>query len=132
VSAHPPEATAQKTAASVHISGKQFAKTVVLRRDGKYLLVVVPANESVDLGHLRSTLGGSVDLASEREFERLFPGCETGAMPPFGGLYGLPVIADECLAERGAIAVNGGTHGDVIELQWEDYVRAEHPQMIGH
>ena len=53
-------------------------------------------------------------------------------MPPLGGLYGLPVIADACLEKQKTITVNGGTHTDVIELRWEDFVQAEHPRIIAH
>ena len=132
VAMHSPRVTAQEIAASAHISGKRFAKTVVLVNDGHYFLAVVPAAERVDLPRFRKALGESVRLASEAELDRLFPECETGAMPPLGGLFGLPVIADACLALQDSIAVNGGTHSDVIELRWADYVRSEHPTIIEH
>lgn len=132
VATHSPRVTAQEIAATAHISGKRFAKTVVLKRDGQYFLAAVPASESIDLDRFRRALGPSVDVATERELAPLFPDCETGAMPPLGGLFGLPVIADECLARAESIAVNGGTHTDVIELRWEDFVRAEHPRLLAH
>jgi len=129
---HSRRATAQQTAATVHISGNRFAKTVVLKQDGHYVLAVVPASESIDLDRFRRALGPSLALAGEQELEQLFPDCETGAMPPLGGLFGLPVVADECLARQDSIVVNGGTHTDVIELRWADYIQAEHPQMVSH
>ena len=52
--------------------------------------------------------------------------------PPFGGLYGLPVIADACLARQDTVAINGGTHTDVIELRWGDFVQTEHPRIVSH
>jgi Ala-tRNA(Pro) deacylase len=132
VATHSPKPTAQETAAIAHISGRRFAKTVVLRCDGQYVLAVVPATETIDLGRYRQALGRALDVAGETELERLFPQCETGAMPPLGGLFGLPVVADACLARQESIAVNGGTHTDVIELRWADYEKAEHPQLIEH
>jgi Ala-tRNA(Pro) deacylase len=129
---HRPGVTAQEIAAAAHISGKRFAKTVVLKRDGEFVLAAVPAAEAVDLRRFRDALGSGVELASEQEFERLFPECEMGAMPPLGGLFGLPVVADACLARQESIAVNGGTHTDVIELRWADYEQAEHPRIIAH
>jgi Ala-tRNA(Pro) deacylase len=132
VATHSPRVTAQEIAAVTHIAGKRFAKTVVLKQDGQYVLAVVPASESIDLDRFRRAFGQSLDLAAEREFARLFPDCETGAMPPLGGLFGLPVIADECLAREESIAVNGGTHTDVIELRWADFADAEHPRLLAH
>jgi Ala-tRNA(Pro) deacylase len=131
-SEHPYGVTAQMTAQRAHVSGKRFAKTVVLKQDGRYLLVVVPATESVNLSALRDLYGPAITLASEAEMAELFPECEAGAMPPLGGLYGLPVIADACLEKQKTITVNGGTHTDVIELRWEDFVQIEHPRILTH
>jgi Ala-tRNA(Pro) deacylase len=131
-SEHAYDVTAQRTAQAAHVSGKCFGKTVVLERDGSYILVVLPATEHLDLAAARETLGPNVRLASEAEMAKLFPGCEAGAMPPLGGLWGLPVIADACLERQPTITVNGGTHTDVIELRWEDFVQAEHPQILTH
>jgi Ala-tRNA(Pro) deacylase len=132
VAMHSPRMTAQETAAITHIPGKRFAKTVVLRSDGHYVMAVVPADESVDLGRFRDALHRPLELASEEEVGRLFPNCETGAMPPLGGLFGMPVVVDACLASQESIAVNGGTHTDVIELRWRDYERSEHPHVLEH
>jgi Ala-tRNA(Pro) deacylase len=53
-------------------------------------------------------------------------------MPPLGGLFGLPVVVDACLAHEESIAINGGTHTDVIEISWADYERTEHPRVLEH
>ena len=124
--------TAQQTAEEAHVKGKRFGKTVVLEQDGQYILAVIPATEHLDLGALREQLGPNVRLASEAEMRRLFPICEEGAMPPLGGLFGLPVVADACLERQPTITVNGGTHTDVIELRWEDFVSSEHPRILTH
>jgi Ala-tRNA(Pro) deacylase len=131
-SEHPYGVTAQRTAEEAHVSGRRFGKTVVLEQNGRYYLCVVPAAEMLDLGAARELLGPGVRLASEDEMARLFPSCEAGAMPPLGGLWGLPVIADACLEGQPTITVNGGTHTDVIELRWEDFVNAEHPRILTH
>jgi hypothetical protein len=53
----------------------------------------------VDLDRLREIADASdIRLASEREFDRLYPDCETGAMPPLGPLYGQRVFVDRALA----------------------------------
>lgn len=92
--------TAQGVAALVHVSGKQLAKTVIVKVDGILAIVVLPASRHVDLGRLRKLTGARiVELATEGEFKDAFPDCELGAMPPFGNLYGMPVYADVTLAE---------------------------------
>src|ERR1039458_10255512 len=81
--------TAQGIAALTHISGKELAKTVIVKIDGELAMAVVPASRHVDLPMLkRASVAKAFELASEQEFKDKFPDCEVGAMPPFGNLYG--------------------------------------------
>jgi prolyl-tRNA editing enzyme YbaK/EbsC (Cys-tRNA(Pro) deacylase) len=88
---HPVTYTAQAAAASLHVSGKEVAKTVVLRAGEETLLAVLPASHHVDLEKIGRLVGKSLRLASEQEFRELFPDCELGVMPPFGSLYNVSV-----------------------------------------
>src|SRR5206468_12165403 len=82
---HSPAFSAQQIAANVHISGKNVAKTVIIKIDGKLVMVVEPAHLKVDLDALKRQLNAQrVELASETEFRNRFPDCELGAMPPLG------------------------------------------------
>src|SRR6266498_4597435 len=82
--------TSQAIAESAHISGNELAKTVVLKKDGELCMAVLPASKQVSLSAFaRSTNSKDVALAGEDEVKTRFPDCETGAMPPFGNLYGL-------------------------------------------
>ena len=77
--------TAQETAASAHISGKELAKTVMVKIDGKMAMAVLPASYRVDFELLKKAAGAKeAELATEDEFKGMFPGCDVGAMPPFG------------------------------------------------
>lgn len=49
--------TAQGIAATAHISGKELAKTVVLKIDGKLAMAVLPASTLVDLPSLKNAAG---------------------------------------------------------------------------
>ena len=92
--------TAQETAASAHVPGKELAKTVMVKIDGKMAMAVLPASFQVDLDQLRHAAGAArVELAGESDFKGLFPQCEVGAMPPFGNLYGMDVYSARELAE---------------------------------
>jgi Ala-tRNA(Pro) deacylase len=122
--------TAQEIAASAHIRGKELAKTVMVFLDGELTMAVLPASYQLDLEKLKEAAGAaSVRLATEAEFKDRFPGCETGAMPPFGNLYGMKVFADETLAEDEEIAFNAGTHSELVRLAWADYARLVKPAM---
>jgi Ala-tRNA(Pro) deacylase len=123
--------TAQETAQSAHIPGKELAKTVMVKVDGKMAMVVVPASEHVDLSELRRLIGaGKVELADELEFKSLFPDCEIGAMPPFGNLYGMEVFASKNLAEDEQIAFNAGSHTELIKLAYRDFESLAAPKIV--
>ena len=119
--------TAQGAAATMQISGKELAKTVVLSTGEEMILAVLPAPNHVRLDKLADAMGKPVRLATEQEFSTLFPDCEPGAMPPFGSLYNLPVYVDESLAADEAIVFNAGTHRDAIRMRYTDFVRLAKP-----
>jgi Ala-tRNA(Pro) deacylase len=123
--------TAQGIAALTHISGKELAKTVIVRIDGNLAMAVVPASCHVDLSLLKKAAGARVvELASELEFKDKFPDCEPGAMPPFGNLYGMAVYVDESLASNLEITFNAGTHRELVRMDWVDLVRLVEPRIV--
>lgn len=125
---HSPAFTAQEIAASAHIPGRELAKTVMVELDGSMAMAVLPASFQVDLEALRSLAGaGEIALASENQFKNLFPGCEPGAMPPFGNLYDMAVYATESLAEDEEIAFNAGSHTELVRVAYADFARLVEP-----
>jgi Ala-tRNA(Pro) deacylase len=130
VLSHSPAYTAQGVAALSHIPGKELAKTVVVNLDGELMMAVLPACFQVDFAQLKKvTNAKDAKLASESEFRKYFPECETGAMPPFGNLYGVNVVVDETLAKGEEIAFNACSHRELIRLAWDDFVRLVRPKI---
>jgi len=122
--------TAQEIASLAHIRGNEFAKTVIVKIDNATVMAVLPASYHVDLGLLKAAGSGKkIALASETEFRDRFPECETGAMPPFGQLYGMPVYVDERLTRDKEIAFNAGTHHELIQMSYEDFARLVQPKI---
>jgi len=131
VISHSPYYTAQEIAASAHIPGKELAKTVMIKIDGKMSMAVIPASFNINFQLLKKALGKKeIDLASEEEFKYLFPDCEIGAMPPFGNLYECDVIVSESLAEDKEIAFNAGSHNELIKMSYEDYFKVVKPKVL--
>lgn len=123
--------TATSVAGAAHIPGQEMAKTVVVSLDGHLALAVLPATRRVDLERLRQSTGARhAELAQERDFIPEFPGCEPGAMPPFGDLYGLPTYVEPHLAADEQIAFNAGTHTEVVRMGYEDFARLAHPKLV--
>jgi Ala-tRNA(Pro) deacylase len=127
---HSPAYTAQEIAASAHVRGKELAKTVMVTIDGKMAMAVLPASRKVSFDLLREAAGAeSVQLAGERAFCDMFPGCEVGAMPPFGNLYDMDVYVSKLLAEDEEIAFNAGSHTELIRLGYKDFQRLVNPKV---
>src|SRR4030065_1871989 len=114
--------TAQEIAASVHVKGKEMAKTVMVKLDGKLAMAGLPASHQVDFEHLKRASGAQdAMLATEKEFKDLFPDCAIGAMPPFGHLYGMNVFVAQALTQDEEIAFNAGSHYELIRLAYKDF-----------
>lgn len=128
--AHAPSYTAQEIAAAARISGKQMAKTVIVKIGDELAMVVIPANEHVNFSALRKMTGAKeVDLAREADFKTKFPECEVGAMPPFGNLYGMPVYVSNKLAHD-KIVFNSGTHSELLQMTYQDFEKLVKPLVI--
>ena len=131
VISHSPAFTAQGIAALVHVPGQELAKTVIVKLDGELALAVLPASFRIDLTSLEEEAGVKrAELASEEEFRDQFPECETGAMPPFGNLYGFKVFADESLTRDQEIVFNACSHRELIRMSWNDFERLARPRII--
>ena len=123
--------TAQEIAESAHISGNDFAKVVMLKADEKMIMAVLPAPDKVDLKLLRQALGvRDIVFADENDFQDHFPGCEVGAMPPFGNLYGIRVILAQTLCDSTTISFNSGLHTEVIQMDYEKYIKLVSPEIM--
>jgi Ala-tRNA(Pro) deacylase len=123
--------TAQEVAASAHVAGKEMAKTVIVELDGQMAMAVLPANRKVVLQDLREVTGSDrVKFATEEAFKSRFPDCETGAMPPFGNLYGMEVYLAEALTRNDQIAFSAGSHTEIIKLAYHDFERLVKPKVV--
>ncbi|TFG76832.1 MAG: YbaK/EbsC family protein [Thermodesulfobacteriales bacterium] len=128
---HSPAYTGQELAESVHISGKEIAKTVILKAGGGYMMAVLPASRKINFDYLEEQIAAKgCRLAEEDEIKNLFPDCEVGAMPPFGNIYDMPVYAASALSEDEEIVFNAGTHTDAIRMGYNDYIRLVDPHVI--
>lgn len=123
--------TSQEIAASAHICGKELAKTVLIKINGKMTMCVLPASYKIDFEQLKKAIGNdNIRLANEMEFKDLFPECEVGAMPPFGNLYNIDVYVAESLTGEECIAFNAGTHTELIQLSFKDFMNLVKPKIV--
>ena len=127
---HPLAYTAQEIAAQQHFSGKEMAKVVMIEVDDRLIMGVIPGSQKINLNTVKASLGAKqVRLATEDEFISRFPECEIGAMPPFGHLFGVPVLVDPALEKDDVIYFNAGNHVQTVRLSYTDFARLVKPQI---
>lgn len=120
--------TMPEVAAALHVPGEQVAKVVVVKADGKMVMLVIPTSHRLNFAQVRALLDAKkVSLAKEEEFAELFPDCATGAMPPFGNLYNVPVYVDQALAGKTNIIFRVGTHRHTMKVAYADFARLAGP-----
>jgi len=130
VLAHRQAFTAQEVAEAQHVHGAELAKVVMLRSGPQFVMAVLPAPQRVAIDRARAAIGKpDLVLATEAEFEGLFPQCEAGAMPPFGNLYGLPVFVDQTLTGDETIVFNAGSHTQTVKMKYADFARLVQPKV---
>jgi Ala-tRNA(Pro) deacylase len=115
--------TSTRTAEACHISGDRLAKGVVLRRDGEYMLAVVPASHHLRLSELRTKLGDNVHIADETEINQLFRDCAYGAVPAVGRCYGLDIIVDDSIEAQPEIYMEAGDHETLLHMSHAQFSR---------
>jgi Ala-tRNA(Pro) deacylase len=121
---HDPAFTAEATASAERVDPRTFAKVLgIASDDGRTAIVVLDAPDHLDLHKARHVLGGSqVRLLSEPELTALAPGCQVGAIPAVGALFGLTTYADHAVRDDPEISFNAGSHrfsARVERASWE-------------
>ena len=120
---HPVSFTARETAHAEGVDPHTFAKVVAVATDVGRALLVVDALDHVDMRKARKLLGAhDVRLLTEEEIDQLAPGCDVGALPALGQLFGIPMYADHAVREDVQISFNAGSHRFTVRVdraQWE-------------
>lgn len=130
--AHEPTMSSARTAQTCHIPGDRLAKGIVLRRDGEYMLAVMPASRRLRMPELRAALDSDVDMADEAEINELFRDCVHGAVPAIGKCYGLNLIVDDSINAPPDIYMEAGDHQTLLHLSQAQFARLTAGEMHGH
>jgi Ala-tRNA(Pro) deacylase len=128
---HPTRYSAAADARAAGLEPDDAAKTILLRDDEGYKVVVIPASHRLDLHKLRELLGAdsSLRLAAEHEIAADFEAFEVGAVPPFGPLLPAPEVVDRRLLEHDRVMCSGGDHRHGVMLDPNEIVRIAKPQV---
>jgi Ala-tRNA(Pro) deacylase len=129
---HEPTMSSMRTAEACQISEDCLAKGIVLRRDGNYLLAVLPASHHIRLSDLRNELGANVEMAKEAEVDQLFWDCTHGAVPPVAQCYGLPLVVDDSIDAQAEIYMEAGDHTTLLHVSHAQFAHLTAHGRHGH
>ena len=111
----------------------QGAKAMIVKiksAQSRFVMLVLPADMRFDNGKVKSFLAGKeLRFATEQEIGNLTGGVQPGAVPPFGNLFGLEVVADPVLFENEKVVFNAGDRCFSVAMNSEDYKRLVNPQI---
>lgn len=126
---HEPVYTSQAAAA---IRGAQLAsgaKALICKADNEFVMFVIPADLKLASKAVRQSRGWrKLRFADQDEVLRL-TGLTPGSIPPFGSLFGMPTLCDHRLGLNEKINFNGGDHGISVSMLYDDYIKAESPDL---
>jgi Cys-tRNA(Pro)/Cys-tRNA(Cys) deacylase len=128
----PEERDAVQIATILGLAANEVFKTlVVVRQDGKPMLVMIPSDRQLDLKGLAKSVGDKkVKMASYREAEAL-TGLEVGGISALA-LLGrrFDVFLDGSAATLETITISAGRRGSQIQLATADLVEVSRPRFI--
>lgn len=126
---HEPVFTSQEAADVRGTSLHSGAKALLVKAGGDFVLVVMPADRSLNSGALRKLLGVKRSRFADKDELLSLTGLVPGAVPPFGSLFQLPTICDQNLADNETINFNAGCNSRSIQMAYADYIRLESPRL---
>ena len=123
MSTHPHSSYSMETAEKAHVRGDALAKGVLVKDDDGHLLVVLPADYTIELDSLRRLLGQAVSIVEEASLAEVFNDCELGAVPPIGMAYGLKTLwdPDSSLGNQDEIFFEAGDHQSLVQMSGEQF-----------
>lgn len=104
---------------------QKIAKTLLVKTDKKYVLVVLPAHYRLDLAKVKKALKAvKVELAPEKIMEKVFK-VKAGAITPFGYLHKAEVWLDKTLVKAKDVLINAGSFTESLRLKVKDLQKLE-------
>ena len=110
----------------------QGAKALIVRvkKNGNksFAMVVVPGDKKFDTKKVRDALDAKdIRFATEAEVGEITNGVKPGGVPPFGNLWGLPVLCDQGVFQNDTIIFNAGDRRVSIAVSVEGYKKVVQP-----
>ncbi len=127
---HSPVYTSEEAAKVRGVELKTGCKSMVLKgKTGRLVLANVAADRKIDFKVLEAFLGEKLSFASKEEVLEA-TSCESGSVPPFGRLFGLPTFLDPSVLENDFVNFNIGLLTMSVRISKQDLVRLMNPTVL--
>ena len=125
---HEPVLTSDQAARVRGTTLASGAKALVVKAGDRVVMFVLPADRRLDRKKVRAAIGAkSFRFLDSTELLAL-TALPTGAIPPFGSLFGISTLCDTALGESVEINFNAGERTVSIRMDYNDYLAAEEPE----
>jgi len=105
------------------------AKALIVKGADQFVMLVMPADMSLDSAAARRHLGCKrMRFATKEEVFEL-TGLTPGSIPPFGSIFDLRTICDERLSDNERINFNAASHTDSFQMSYDSYISYESPEI---
>lgn len=120
---HEPVFTSEQAAEVRGVGLESGAKAIVMRSEGKFYMFVISASKKIDSKKVKKILKTkSLSFASSDEVFDVCH-CKSGAVPPFGDMFGMQVFVDRSLLGQKEINFNAGRRDRSLQMKIIDYLK---------
>jgi Ala-tRNA(Pro) deacylase len=126
--------TAFDKAKTLKLPEKMVAKTLVVKFNTSFAVVLIPAGKNLDKKKFKKVIDSylkkkgekqakKIDFAKEAWIKKNLKGAKVGAVPPFGNLWKLPTFLDKSLVNNQKIVVSAGDYSWSIKISPAAFVK---------
>jgi len=110
---------------------EEIVKSILVKADNDYYLVLLPADHNLDFEKLKKVIGKekgkavkAVKIPGEKIMEEMLK-VKAGALSAFGNLHKLPVVMDKKLEKAKKAVFSGGSLNYSVEMAVKDFTKLE-------
>jgi len=115
--------TSASAAESVGCEISQIAKSIVLKGEERYYVVVLSGDKRIDLKKASATLRDTLRLAKPEEILEQ-TGYPVGGVPPFGHANSLKILVDKSLLRFEEVYSSGGSDNTLLKIKVKELIKA--------
>jgi len=117
--------TAIDAAATLRVKLEEIAKSLVIKADKNYYMLILAANRSVNLAKLKKALkAGKVIIPKESELVKVLH-VKPGSLTGFGSLHNLDVVVDKGFIKAKKAIFASGSLSESVKIGVKDYLKLE-------